>query len=1273
MRPHVFARIGMVVLSTLGLLAASACQTQEPAPAPLPAGPLAARPGQAEAAPEPLKNEIPGQELSAVAGAHFQGLGYMEQYEYRKAVEAFREVRRRAPGWIPGAINLAIALLNDTGAQAEAAKKAGGGDTTGKFDEALDLLSGVLERDPGNPYAHFCRGIILEQQGSLAHAHQDFQRVTEIDPHDATSWYWLSATLIDPDNAGIPDARKLAKLQVPLLSKALECDPYLAPALYKLQMAYRLSGEPQKAAERLAQFQELNQDRPKPVPGPGNLVDKKYGEMGKYATVLDPFPRPEPAVAADARPPAFDAAKGLDVKLPEGERWVKPSDFTGPLAVIGRIRSRFGAGVCAFDADGDGVLDLFLTSAVLGKKGIRDALLLNRGNGRFEDASASFALPGDRASVGAAAADFDADRRIDLFLTGVGGNRLLRNRDGKTFEDVSAALKPNGPPALSLMARWLDLDQDGDLDLYVVNYCAAEHADKALAGSGGPPPGLANQVYRNDGKPEPVPRSPEQAWAPLAVAWAGVESKRGLSIALSPWAGSPALAGSALPHTGIAALDIDNDRDLDLVLAADGAPLSAVLNDRLGEFHAAELGGLPPTEQLSGLLVCDLDADDRADVIAARADGPALALRNTTERTTSDKTKLTFQPWPLDAAHWRFAQAIDLDLDGRTDLLGLPASTSKATALPLPAWARNEPKRFVTKTLPLGLASEGVEGLAAVDLVGDALRDVLITRAGEPPALALNRGNGHHWLALALGGHWRVKPELMRTNSHAIGTRVVLEGQGTHVTYDHTTTESGLGQSISPVVLGLGRQEKVDLVHLRWPDGVMQCELSVASNQKLNLAENNRKTGSCPVLFTWNGRRYECIGDFLGGGGLGYLIAPGIYSQPDRDEAVAIAPEQFAASDGSFRISITEPMDEVAYLDYLRLDVVDRPRGVSAAPDERFAPTGPRPSGNLLAWRTTIEPVRATDLGGNDVTATLRHHDRRTVDSFRTLDGWIGYAERHGVVLDFGTRLSGFGPSDALLLCLAGWVEYPYSQTNYAAATAGIRLEPPAIERQREDGSWETIEPHAGYPAGLPRLMTLDLSGKLTGPRCVIRIKTNMECYYDQAFVAVREPGSEQALVVTTLPVSSAILGHRGYMREVSPDGSPPFLYDYDHVDPAPLASFAGNLTRHGAVARLLESDDDRFCVVGPGDEVAIQFGASELPPLKPGWTRSYVLRATGYCKDADPFTATSDTVEPLPWRRMPAFPFAPQFARSSDNAFEAYLRDFQTRPAGGGRSGREP
>jgi hypothetical protein len=554
-------------------------------------------------------------------------------------------------------------------------------------------------------------------------------------------------------------------------------------------------------------------------------------------------------------------------------------------------------------------------------------------------------------------------------------------------------------------------------------------------------------------------------------------------------------------------------------------------------------------------------------------------------------------------------------------------------------------------------------GFGLADLVGEPLPDLILLEDGAAPRLVENLGSGHHWLALELSGRWKVPPDHMRSNPHGLGTRVELEGQGLSSPFDHTTRHAGLSQSVEPIVVGLATLPTAALLRLRWPDGTMQCELNVTADKLLSLAEHNRKTGSCPVLFTWNGERFECLGDFLGGGGLGYLVAPGVYGQPDRDESMAIGPDQLRSHEGSFRLAVVEPMDEVAYLDHLALDVVDRPAGVSATPDERFAPEGPRPTGELVAWREAVEPERAQDLKGADVSERLRRWDRKTVDGYALRSGWVGYAEEHGIVLDFGDRLSRFGASDPLVLCLAGWVEYPYSQTNYAAATAGVALRPPVLERQKADGGWEVIEPHAGYPAGLPRMTTLDVTGKLTGPRCVLRLRTNMECYWDQAFVAVRD--ERLPLRVTSVPLRRAELRERGYLREVSPDGRPPLLYDYDHVEPAPLARLSGRLTRLGDVAALLLADDDRLCVLGPGDEVRLEFDASRAPELPDGWTRSYVLRAIGYCKDADPFTAASDSVGPLPWKGMPPFPFGPEGEHPFTSGYQDGLKQYQTRPAG--------
>jgi len=1018
-------------------------------------------------------------------------------------------------------------------------------------------------------------------------------------------------------------------------------------------------GRRDRQKELLARYKELFPYSESVVPGTGQAYETVYGSMGKYATIIHPFKgRERSRSTIDATPPRYERAAPIQVKLPAGERWVKATDFDGPRAVIGRARARFGAAVATFDANNDGKADLFLASCVKTDSGIRDALLLNNGDGTFDDASAAFGLPGDRGSLGVAAADFDADRFVDLFLTGIAGNRLLKNDEGRGFHDVSDALKPSGPPAISLTARWLDLDQDGDLDLYVVNYAASANAAQAF-GDGEPPAGVPNVAYRNDGVPAQITGSPPAVWAPLATAYPGVKSEAGLSLAFSPWSDQDALSAGNGRHEGIAALDLDVDGDIDLVVSVEGEAPVAILNDRIGRFHSMPLADLKTDLPGSGLLVTDVDRDGRPDLVQTRPQGRNSVWRNAAPRSEQGQG-FALEFWPTDAHDWRSAQAIDLDLDGAFDLLGLPVAASAATL----EWARDEGNTFTARPLELGDDHRHpLQGMAAADLLGNPLPDLLLIRDAEAPRIAKNLGNGNHWMSLRLGGHWRVRPEQMRTNSHALGTRLLLQGRDHYTWYDHTTPDASLAQSVGPVVLGLGPKpaDATTLLHLKWPDNVMQCEMNLATDEPLTISENNRKTGSCPVLFTWNGARFVCLGDFLGGGGLGYLVAPGVVSQPDRTEAVAITDAQLTAADGLYRMAITEPMDEVAYLDHLRLDIVDRPPGVQTTPDERFAPGGNRPTGDLLAWKTAITPVKATDLNGRDVTETLARWDRDTVDGFKRLYRWIGYAEEHGVILDFGDRLAQYGANDRLILALAGWVEYPYSQTNYAAATAGVTLQPPILERKNVDGTWSVLEPDPGYPAGLPRLTTLILPGDRLGPHCVLRLRTNMELYWDQAFVAVaeRDPGVK----VTTLPVFHGKLGPRGYTREVSPDGRLPLIYDYNYIDPAPLARLRGTLTRFGEVTELLTADDDRLCLIGPGDELKLDFNANAVPPLSDGWTRGYVLRAFGYCKDADPFTLTGDTIGPLPWQGMRPYPFpSPSGDRPRDPAYEAYLRKYQTR-----------
>jgi hypothetical protein len=1116
----------LLLMALAALLGSGGCTGSKLGAAP----PSAAVSQQDNSDRKPVPNDgIPPDRLDVILREHYRGLGFIERYDYEHAAEAFRKVHELAPQWIPGSINLAIALMHDPGIRLGRE-----GLEVQEPREALDLLNEVMVRDLRNPHVRFCRGILFDSMGLTRRAHAEFRAVVEIDPNDAHAWYMLGSTMFVPEPGSVEQAkeqkgidleaiqRKLIE-QASYFQKALQCNYYLSAAVYKLglvQTRVTLGGvkrwatlagrscsaiiygrnnaavhrkkcypgsERLEPGHKLAMVQRLGGDRAATKRlidlwkrldgGPGGIrvgeeTSRFYGDQGRYAQVINPFVDPT-APASPIRLPRFDLPAPLQIRLPEGDRWVSSADFTGRLAVIGRARARFGAPSAAFDADGDGRTDLFLPAAIVGRQGVRDALLLNRGEGSFEDATHRLGFPSDRASLGAAAGDVDGDGRVDLFLTGVGETRLYRNEGSKRFKDVTKAAGVSCPPALSLTARWLDLDQDGDLDLYVVNHTSLEHLDQAFTEQ--TPPGIANAAYRNDGEPAPVAGLPASDWAPPAVARYPERASSGMSIKLTPWTSSDALLGGDAPHTGLALLDLDDDRDLDLVLVAEGAAPQAILHDRLGRFRSVSIPGLEPRVADAGLLTVEVDKDGRPDLVAVDAAGRVTAWRNQSRRSGADLT-IAFERWPTSAKGWRGAQAADIDLDGWPDLLGLPPFQG----LPIPVWARNEGRRLSAMTLPLGPDDSGarpLQAMAVVDLVGDALPDLVLIKDGDIPRLARNLGNGHHWLALRLSGRWASGFGRLRSNPHGIGARIWLQGPELNVLHYATTPAAGLAHSEVAITLGLGQSDSAAVARILWPDGVNQCELNVPADQVLNLVETTHRHSSCPILFAWDGDRYQCVGDLLDGGGLGYYLAPGVWSEPDRDEAVAIGAGQLRPSAGAYRLIITEPMDEVAYLDHLTLEVVDRPPGVATAPDERFATGEPRPTGQLIAWKTSLSPARSTDLAGNDLTETLRSWDRRTADGFKRREGWNGYAEEHGIVLDFGARLARFSPSDPLILCLAGWVEFPFSQTNYAAATAGISLQLPALERQQEDGSWKVIEANPGCPSGLPKLTTLDLTG----------------------------------------------------------------------------------------------------------------------------------------------------------------------------------------------------
>ena len=209
------------------------------------------------------------------------------------------------------------------------------------------------------------------------------------------------------------------------------------------------------------------------------------------------------------------------------------------------------------------------------------------------------------------------------------------------------------------------------------------------------------------------------------------------------------------------------------------------------------------------------------------------------------------------------------------------------------------------------------------------------------------------------------------------------------------------------MAVGLAGLPRADFVAVTWPDGVFQTELALESGRLHAIGETQRQLSSCPVLFVWNGTRFEFVTDVLGTGGIGFFERPGVAAAPFPRESVLL-PASMQPVEGKYRLKLAEPMDEVMYIDRVRLSVVDHPPEVVVFPDERFATSDPQPTQEVLAFRARHFPKKATDHRGQDVTPQVTERDRRAVDGFARRS-WLGFAEDHSVTLDFGEVPAGAG------------------------------------------------------------------------------------------------------------------------------------------------------------------------------------------------------------------------------------------------------------------------
>ena len=582
-------------------------------------------------------------------------------------------------------------------------------------------------------------------------------------------------------------------------------------------------------------------------------------------------------------------------------------------------------------------------------------------------------------------------------------------------------------------------------------------------------------------------------------------------------------------------------------------------------------------------------------------------------------------------------------------------------------------------TLRAGSALDRVEAWADFQLRGrfDAAGQGFLVNRGGFEFVSAPSGSGVP-SGLATAGDFDAdgKPDLLvaapdgsvsfaanRTETSNRGLTVRLEGvkSPTIGTEARVEVKAGLGYSKQaytgvPLHFGLGTAESFDTVRVTWANGLIQNEMPDEPVHEISIKEAPRLSGSCPMVFTWNGAAFEYISEVLGVAPLGASVARGVYFPVDHDEYVTIRGDQLRERDGFFHIRLTEELRETAYVDKVRLLAVDHPREVRIVTNEK-AKGPPFPEFKLYGIRSRILPRKASNHRGEDVLARVAESDR----IYATFDrDFENRAERHSLELEFPH----FEAQDAVLF-LEGWVDWSSASSIVGASqTKSSAVLPPFLEVQDENGEWTTAIADVGLPGGNLRTIAVDLSGQFPAGTRKVRLTTNMCVYWDMAYIALGT--SSPAARLTRLPPSTANLRFHGFSRNYVPEGrTQPESFDYQQVsattnwNPTP-----GLYTRFGEVRELLRREDDRYVIMGAGDEIDLRFVASDLPDLPPGWTRDYLLLVDGWAKENEANTAFGDSVTPLPFHAMSEYPYGPDERYPDTPAHRADLERYHTRPA---------
>jgi hypothetical protein len=489
---------------------------------------------------------------------------------------------------------------------------------------------------------------------------------------------------------------------------------------------------------------------------------------------------------------------------------------------IANIIESNGSGATVLDYDGDGFMDLYFVNAgplegvTHHRPGTRrepNRLYRNRRDGTFEDVTAKAGVGGDGYGVAAVAGDYDNDGKPDLYVVNVGGNLLYRNRGDGTFEDVTGKAGV-GHPGTGIGAVWVDVDQDGLLDLFVANYLTFDPNYKLYFNPDAYPGPLAykpefNVLFRNlgDGRFEDVS---EQAGIRVA-------GHRAMSVS---------------------AFDFNLDGAPDLYICNDATPNLLLINDGTGKFteNALRLGvAFNAAGEAAGSMTAaigDCNGDFIPDILVSRFGYGSLYIGS--QRGYFEDRMLVSGLGALTAQYVGWGcNFVDYDNDGDLDIFIANGDPHHLVGWESLLLQNSGDAAFTDARAKAGAyfnAKIRARGSVILDFDNDGWMDLLVTAMGDRPFLLRNHGDSaQNWIKLHLQG--------TQGNRDGFSARVTVTCADHTFQAEARCPTAFLGSSDPRVHFGLGKNQTVDRIEIRWPGGRIQVLQNVPINQILKIKE----------------------------------------------------------------------------------------------------------------------------------------------------------------------------------------------------------------------------------------------------------------------------------------------------------------------------------------------------------------------------------------------------------------------------------------------------